>query len=70
MARTSLRDARCALGLTALRLGEALGITELRVYAIERGRARPTPREVSSLMQLYSKPVEALFPGEKIEVPK
>ncbi len=43
--RTVLTQARLKQGLTALDLAGQLGISENRVYAIERGRTKPRVEE-------------------------
>jgi transcriptional regulator with XRE-family HTH domain len=46
---TRLRELRTARGLTAHALGMAAGLNEMRVYAIERGRFRPTILEAARM---------------------
>jgi len=46
-----LREAREGANLTALELAIRCGLTEMRVYAVERGRARLRQHEVQSLAE-------------------
>ncbi len=47
--------------LSALALSELSGISEMRIYAIERGRARVRKAEAISLAGALGVPVEVLF---------
>ena len=62
MRREHLTRARRALGLTALDLGERSGIGEEKVYAVERGRYRPTREEAVRWAAALGVPVESAFP--------
>ncbi len=46
-----LREAREGANLSALELAIRSGLTEMRVYAVERGRARLRQHEVQSLAE-------------------
>ncbi len=45
MRRMHLKTARLAAGLSAIELGENIGISEQRIFDIERGRYLPKPAE-------------------------
>ena len=60
--RNELRQARMARGWTALDIAESLEITENRVFAVERGRARPKHDEAARWASIFDLPVESLFP--------
>lgn len=62
MSRDHLRNARRAAGLTALRLSELSGVTEQKIYAVERGRYRPTRGEAITWAAVLGMPPEDCFP--------
>lgn len=59
---TALRQQRIRAGLSAFKLAEMAGTTEIRVYHIERARYRPRRVEAEGLARALKKPVAVLFP--------
>jgi len=53
---------RKSKGLSALALALAAGTSEMRIYAIERGRATPRREEAAALARALGAPVDTLFP--------
>ncbi len=62
MQRRHLKAARLAAGLPAVALGELVGITEQRVYDIERGRYRPRVDEARTWADSLGMPPSVAFP--------
>jgi len=62
MKREHLKAARRLLGLTALELGDRAGVTEEKVFQVERGRYRPTREEAIRWADALSMPREVAFP--------
>jgi transcriptional regulator with XRE-family HTH domain len=62
MRRMELKEARLALGLSALAFGELAGIREERVFAVERGRYRPRKAEASAWAKALGLKVADAFP--------
>lgn len=62
MRRHHLQDARRVLGLTALDVGEQIGTTEERIFAVERGRYRPRIDEAVLWAAALSMPPSVAFP--------
>ena len=62
MKREHLKTARRQLGLTALELGDRAGVTEEKVFQVERGRYRPTREEAIRWADVLSIPRETAFP--------
>ena len=62
MQRHTLRDARRAAGLTALRVSEMTGIRECRLYGLERGRGRLHREEAIVIGAALNVPPETLAP--------
>jgi DNA-binding XRE family transcriptional regulator len=48
MIREHLKEARKALGLTALSLSSSTGIKEEKIYQVERGRYAPSRKEAAT----------------------
>lgn len=59
---TALRQQRIRAGLSAFKLAEMAGTTEIRVYHIERARYRPRRVEAEGFSRALKKPVPVLFP--------
>jgi transcriptional regulator with XRE-family HTH domain len=59
---TTLRENRIRAGLSAFRLAEMAGTTEIRVYHIERARYRPRKEEAEGFSRALKRPVPVLFP--------
>lgn len=59
---TTLKNHRMKAGLSAFRLAEMAGTTEIRVYHIERARYRPRRAEAEGFSRALKKPVPVLFP--------
>lgn len=59
---TELRQQRIRAGLSAFKLAEMAGTTEIRVYHIERARYRPRRAEAEGFSRALKKPVAVLFP--------
>lgn len=62
MQRDTLRNARLALGLSALRVSELTGIRECRLYGLERGRGRLHRDEAILIGAALNVPPETLAP--------
>ncbi len=59
---TALRQQRIRAGLSAFKLAEMAGTTEIRVYHIERSRYRPRRVEAEGFARALKKPIAVLFP--------
>jgi len=62
MRREHLKEARRALGLSALALGERAGIKEEKIFQVERGRYLPTQAEARSWADALDMPAVVAFP--------
>lgn len=60
--RERLRLARAARGMTALQLGQMADVSEVRVFALERGRGRLRIEEASRLARALNVPPEEIAP--------
>ena len=60
--RTELTNRRKAKGLSALDLALDAGTSEMRIYAIERGRCTPGRDEAEALARALGMKSETLFP--------
>lgn len=72
MKRDNLKLARIARGMTAMDLGELIGMREHRVYGIERGRYRARRDEALIWASALRLNPEAAFPelfGAEVGVP-
>ena len=63
--RIEMTSRRKAAGLSALALGMAAGISEMRVYAIERGRCVPGHEEAAAIARVLGVRPELVFPELK-----
>ena len=62
-----MRDARRAKGLTQIELGEAVGMPQTRISALELGKyPNPTIRTVRALERVLG--VELIFEAEEVRV--
>jgi transcriptional regulator with XRE-family HTH domain len=59
--QNKVRQAREAAGMTALELAKLAGVSEMRVYSIERGRARVRSDEAARLGAVLVVTPELLF---------
>lgn len=64
-----LKTARKRAGLTALALGQAAGVNELRLYQLERGRFPPHRDEAERLAAALGMKPEKLFPALFVKEP-
>ena len=58
----NLKEMRNRAGQTALHLGRATGINELRIYQLERGRFPPHRAEAQRLARALGVRVSDIFP--------
>ena len=63
-----LKEHRLAKKWTALELSRATGnvIGEMKIYALERGRYRPTEDEITALSKALDVAPEKLFPKVRV----
>lgn len=59
---TTLREHRMKAGMTAFALAQRAGVTEIRVYHLERARYRPKQVEAKKFARVLGTTVDTLFP--------
>ncbi len=63
-----LREIRQKENMTALSLGNASAVKEMRIFHLERGRFAPHPDEAKRIASALKRPVEAIWPDLEGEV--
>lgn len=58
-----IKQARKAVGMTATRLAEIMGVSRISVYQWERGEALPRSRKLLLLSETLKVPVDDLLKG-------